>query len=339
MFNSKTQLIISFFSFVFCLFTFTFAQKNNLTKFDSIQTINSNTQAPPPVEVDVKISDGTNTLIRITDEGDFGAIEIKPGVPGDAANKLYNKYGVLSFNGSEINSTTDNDWTLSGNNMYSKPTGNVGIGINNATEKLEVVGKTKTSELQITIGATDGHILTSDADGNATWQEPSGNNLNLSIGDTYQGGIIFWLDGSGEHGLIAEPTDVATERWFNNSSFMPYGNARGIYSGEINTELLVNCSIETKAAVYCYNKVSDGYSDWYLPSLDEALLMMKNLYLNGYGGFSDNSDYWTSSRNDDLAANSSAYAVRLFQSGNSIPFYKIPVAVSELLKVRAIRKF
>lgn len=51
--------------------------------------------------------------------------------------------------------------------------GNLGINTLAPGEKLEVVGKTKTTDLQVTNGAATGRILTSDAVGNATWQNPS----------------------------------------------------------------------------------------------------------------------------------------------------------------------
>ena len=58
--------------------------------------------------------------------------------------------------------------------------GNVGIGINNPTEKLDVNGKTKTTDIQMTNGATNGFILQSDATGNATWVNPS----SLTVSET-----------------------------------------------------------------------------------------------------------------------------------------------------------
>lgn len=53
-----------------------------------------------------------------------------------------------------------------------KATGNLGIGVANPTEKLEVSGKTRTTDLQVTNAPSFGKILTSDAVGNATWQNP-----------------------------------------------------------------------------------------------------------------------------------------------------------------------
>ena len=47
--------------------------------------------------------------------------------------------------------------------------GNVGIGTTNPTNKLEVIGNTKTDGLQITAGAANGYILQSNASGNASW--------------------------------------------------------------------------------------------------------------------------------------------------------------------------
>jgi hypothetical protein len=53
-------------------------------------------------------------------------------------------------------------------------TGNVGIGTTTPSEKLDVSGKTKTINFQMTSGATNGYVLTSDASGNASWQASSG---------------------------------------------------------------------------------------------------------------------------------------------------------------------
>lgn len=49
--------------------------------------------------------------------------------------------------------------------------GNVGIGINIPAEKLDVNGKTKTINFQMTNGATAGYVLQSDASGNASWAD------------------------------------------------------------------------------------------------------------------------------------------------------------------------
>jgi hypothetical protein len=52
--------------------------------------------------------------------------------------------------------------------------GTVGIGTDSPSEKLDVSGKTKTINFQMTSGATAGYVLTSDASGNASWQTSTG---------------------------------------------------------------------------------------------------------------------------------------------------------------------
>ena len=52
--------------------------------------------------------------------------------------------------------------------------GYVGIGTTSPSEKLDVSGKTKTINFQMTSGATLGYVLTSDASGNASWQASTG---------------------------------------------------------------------------------------------------------------------------------------------------------------------
>jgi len=68
--------------------------------------------------------------------------------------------------------TTTNNWGTSGTSIYNKNTGNVGIGTQTPAEKLEIAGKTKTTNLQITSAAGVGKILTSDGVGNALWTTP-----------------------------------------------------------------------------------------------------------------------------------------------------------------------
>jgi hypothetical protein len=74
------------------------------------ETMNNGSQkvdrpdAPQIVEGDVIFSDGTNNLLRITDEGTTGAVQFQDGVPSDVTNKLYNSGGTLHFNGTALGS-------------------------------------------------------------------------------------------------------------------------------------------------------------------------------------------------------------------------------------------
>lgn len=83
-----------------------------------------------------------------------------------------------------IGTTDAQDFIVKTNNAENvrvTSAGNVGIGTNNPGTKLEVTGKVKAQQLQITTGATSNYVLTSDASGNATWQAlPSANAWGLS---------------------------------------------------------------------------------------------------------------------------------------------------------------
>ena len=71
--------------------------------------------------------------------------------------------------------------------------GYVGINTETPTDPLTVNGKTKTTNLQVTNGATNGYVLTSDGSGNATWQAStatfSGGSGNC-ISELYTSSII-----------------------------------------------------------------------------------------------------------------------------------------------------
>jgi Chaperone of endosialidase len=56
--------------------------------------------------------------------------------------------------------------------MSIMQTGNIGVGTTSPAEKFEVIGNIKTTGFILPTGAATGKVLTSDANGNATWQTP-----------------------------------------------------------------------------------------------------------------------------------------------------------------------
>jgi hypothetical protein len=136
-----------------------------------------------------------------------------------------------------------------------------------------------------------------------------GNELNfttsisptIAIGQTYEGGIIFYIDDSGQHGLVAAPSDQGTVNWGCDGTSIA-GTSTALGTGLANTIAIVNkCSTSGIAARICYDLVLNGKSDWYLPSKDELNLLHKNLYLQKIGNFKMNR-YWSSSQfNADFA--------------------------------------
>jgi hypothetical protein len=129
-----------------------------------------------------------------------------------------------------------------------------------------------------------------------------GNQLNFvtppaafTIGQVYGGGIIFYVDGTGQHGLIAAPSDQSIGlKWFNSGSIVTNATGLAIGTGAANTTTIITVQGNgLYAASLCrlfYN--GGGFSDWYLPSLFE----LNQLYLqkNVVGGFYSNY-YWSSS--------------------------------------------
>lgn len=87
---------------------------------------------------------------------------------------------MIGYDGNDIQGRSGTDFDMNDNLLLNTYGGNVGVGTNAPTEKLEVNGKTKTESLQIVQGATNNYVLKSDTDGNATWVNPT----TLSISET-----------------------------------------------------------------------------------------------------------------------------------------------------------
>jgi hypothetical protein len=121
---------------------------------------------------------------------------------------------------------------------------------------------------------------------------PPQNNV-YSIGQNFGGGIIFYIDSTGQHGLISAPMDQSSNSKWSCISAKIKGTSTVIGTGEANTRAIVKaCKEENTPARICDNLVLNGFSDWYLPSRDELNLMYLRRKL--IGGFA-NSPYWSSS--------------------------------------------
>jgi hypothetical protein len=118
--------------------------------------------------------------------------------------------------------------------------------------------------------------------------------IGFTIGSNYAGGIIFYVDGTGQHGLVCAPSDHGNFQCVSDTINI-VGTSTAFGTGQSNTSLiLAGCSQRPIAASVCDDLVLNGYSDWYLPSRDELQLMYSNLHAQGIGGFSG-SWYWSSS--------------------------------------------
>jgi hypothetical protein len=109
----------------------------------------------------------------------------------------------------------------------------------------------------------------------------------FSIGDHFGGGIIFSLDPSGQHGLIAAPFDQINNTCWGDDGWI---GASFVNEGTVNTKKIVTF-MKTKqlfackmpAACLCDSLTLGGYSDWYLPSINELKEMYENQKV--IGGF------------------------------------------------------
>jgi hypothetical protein len=124
-------------------------------------------------------------------------------------------------------------------------------------------------------------------------------------GQSYQGGIIFYINGTGQHGFMVSPVDLSTSApWAPTVTSLAPTNATSfsIGSGAANTAKILNIlgNTGTYAAKLCTDYRGGGFSDWFLPSIAELAFVRYNKDV--IGGI-PNTDYWTS---NEIAASPTA---------------------------------
>jgi len=156
---------------------------------------------------------------------------------------------------------------------------------------------------------------------------------STGIGEQKQGGIVFWLDESGEHGLVSAMDDQDNTEWGCSGTLIgPDAQNSVLGTGDLNTTAIIAvCTDEWIAAYSCDNLTLNGYSDWYLPSIDE----LNEMYIQraAIGGFG-NDWFWSSTEAAGAAIPAEAAWTYMFDYGFSGWTGK-----SAYLHVRCIRKF
>jgi hypothetical protein len=171
----------------------------------------------------------------------------------------------------------------------------------------------------------------------SSWKNTIGGDVNdpLAIGDTYQGGIIFYLDGNGG-GLIAALADQSSSiQWYNGSYVTTGATGTAVGTGSANTDAIITVQGATEtsyAAGLARAYTGGGYTDWFLPSIDELNLMYSNIgqgsSLGNIGNFSSHF-YWSSTEINVNSALRQGFSIGA--QGNGVKFYED--------HVRAIRAF
>ncbi|MDA9333745.1 hypothetical protein N9Q52_01680 [Polaribacter sp.] len=248
--------------------------------------------------------------------------------------------------------TTGINNTLIGLNAdVSSPNANnetvIGKGATGSGDNTVQLGNTSVTNVNtsgtITAGAitipntdgTTGQVLSTDGSGALSWTTPSSGAATHAIGDSYGGGIVFYVWDNGNHGLIvakdeigslgpANFTSTSGVIWSKNTT-TTYGAYRsGLGGGDANTNLMISKTTTDGASQwynYAQNSTADFYSayvaqqyrrvlqanevrygDWYLPSRGELEYLYTNKDNIAGSGYDPTHTYWSSTETNDSYA-------------------------------------
>ncbi len=134
----------------------------------------------------------------------------------------------------------------------------------------------------------------------------------LKIGSKYAGGIVFYLDKTGKHGLVCAAKDLGKAIWGEGrgifredfSAIGANANKLGFDAGKSNTKKIVALASSgffggkiNTAARMCLEANINGYKDWYLPTEIEIVKIFNNVFTSK---LFKHYKYWTSTEDKEF---------------------------------------
>ena len=138
-----------------------------------------------------------------------------------------------------------------------------------------------------TSDGANGQVLQTDGSGALSWTDNGGevdHYIGELIGANGEDGVVFWVDHTGEHGLICSKEDLnggAGTPWYISIGSYPLIGATSDWDGANNTISIINSQgAGTYAASICasYTTIGTSPGDWYLPAIDEIIKMYHQKY-------------------------------------------------------------
>ncbi len=159
----------------------------------SIFDVKASSAARFVIDPNGNIGIGTNSplsLLHVNGNIRANGLQLNNGYNGVAAScvatHIYNSCGTNGFITLGFSNTSKSNTGASDPFTVKQLTNAVGIRNNNPVEALDVIGNVKTTGLIVPTGAGAGKVLTSDANGVATWQSTAGsfsNTVTIQVPD------------------------------------------------------------------------------------------------------------------------------------------------------------
>ena len=164
------------------------------------------------------------------------------------------------------------------------------------------------------------------------------NDVN-EIGEYKFGGVIFWMNPTGDEGLVIALTNQSSSSTWGCSGVLTGSAGDAIGTGETNTTAIISagCATPGTAAELVSNLSLNGYDDWFLPSSDEWIEVYNNLsiiqpVILSNGGDDFLIQYWSSTENDAYNAE-----FIVFSGPAAGTIYSSLNKTSDVVSTRAIR--